>query len=88
MIGNNKLDWKHVINSIKDCLLLLDANGIIKECNTVFLKTINMPSNQVIGANCYEIIPSKGGKTEDCPYFKSKISKKRESSTIQVGDKW
>ena len=88
MIGNNKLDWKHVINSIKDCLLLLDANGIIKECNTVFLKTINMPSNQVIGANCYEIIPSKGGKTEDCPYFKSKISKKRESSNIQISGKW
>jgi len=88
MIGNNKLDWKHVINSIKDCLILLDAKGIIKECNTVFLKTINMPSNQVVGANCYEIIPSESGKTENCPYFKSKISKKRESSTIQVGDKW
>ncbi len=88
MIGNSIPNWEQVINSIKESVILLDKNGIITNCNASFLKMINLPSTQVIGANCSKIISIKDGKQEACPYFKSKISKKRESSDIQRGDKW
>ncbi|NQT65337.1 MAG: PAS domain-containing sensor histidine kinase, partial [FCB group bacterium] len=88
MKDNSTFKWEQVVNSIKESVILLDKNGIITNCNASFLKMIDLPSTKVIGANCYTIIPDEDGKPENCPYLKSKRSKKRESSIIKRGDKW
>ncbi len=88
MKTNYKLKWDHVLNSIRDSVILLDMNGIIEECNAVFLKMLNKPSSEVIGASCYKIINDEDGDPEDCPFFKAKISKKRETSNIIRNGRW
>ena len=88
MAGNSLLDWKHVFNSIKDSIVLLDTNGFIKDCNDSFIKLVNKSRNQIIGYECSKIIFDRTDKLENCPFLRSKSSKKRESFTAEKNDRW
>lgn len=88
MRDNNSLNWKHVFNSIKDSIALLDPNGIIKDCNEAFKKLVNKTSSQIIGYECSIIIFGRIGKLKNCPFLRSKISKKRESLTVKKDGRW
>ncbi|MCK5050936.1 MAG: PAS domain S-box protein [Candidatus Cloacimonetes bacterium] len=88
MTSNSSLEWKHVFNSIKDSVIILDTNGIIRDCNKAFLKLVDKPKIRVIGSDCSKIIYDRTDKLENCPFLRSKRTKKRESITIEKGDKW
>ncbi|MEA2095125.1 MAG: PAS domain S-box protein [Candidatus Cloacimonadota bacterium] len=84
---NNSLNWKHVFNSIKDSIALLDTDGFIKECNEVFKKLVNKTNSQIIGSHCSKIIFGRTKKLKNCPFLRSKRSKKRESLTVDKDDR-
>ena len=73
---NSNFKWDHIFNSIKDSIILLDVNGIIKECNTAFLKLVDKSETQVFGYDCSKIIYGKTTRKENCLFLKSKKSKK------------
>lgn len=87
-MSNNSLDWKHVFNSIKDSIVLVDTDGLIKDCNEVFKKLVNKTSSQIIGYECSIIIFGRTEKLKNCPLLRSKRSKKRESLTVEKNDRW
>jgi len=84
---NSNFKWDHIFNSIKDSIILLDVNGIIKECNTAFLKLVDKSETQVFGYDCSKIIYGKTTRKENCLFLKSKKSKKRESLNILIKDR-
>ena len=88
MTDNNSLNWKHIFNSIKDSIVLLDTDGFIKDCNETFKKLINKTSSQIIGYECSIIIFGRTEKLKNCPFLRSKISKKRESLTVKKDGRW
>ena len=88
MTGKSSFKWDHIFNSINDSVILLDPNGIIKDCNAAFLKLVKKSRSQVIGVESSMIFIGKANRPEGCPYLKSKRSKKRESLTINKFDKW
>lgn len=88
MRDNNSLNWKHIFNSIKDSIALLDTDGFIKDCNEAFKKLVNKTSSQIIGYECSIIIFGRTEKLKNCPFLRSKISKKRESLTIKKDGRW
>ena len=88
MTDNNSLNWKHVFNSIKDSIVLLDTNGLIKNCNEAFKKLVNKSSTQIIDYECSKIIFGRTVKLKNCPYLRSKRSKKRESLTVEKDNRW
>ena len=88
MTGKNSFNWDHIFNSIKDSIILLDSNGIIKDCNVAFLKLVEKSRRQIIGVDGSTFFTDKDGRPEDCPFLKSKKTKKRESLIINKFNKW
>jgi len=88
MNSNRSLEWNYVFNSIKDPVILIGPNGIIKNCNTAFLKLVDKSETQVFGYDCSKIVHGKTSRVKNCPFFRSKKSKKRESFTFKKKGKW
>ena len=88
MTGKNSFNWDHIFNSIKDSIVLLDTDGLIKDCNEAFKKLVNKTSSQIIGYECSTIIFGRTEKLKNCPFLRSKISKKRESLTVKKDGRW
>ena len=88
MNSNRSLEWNYVFNSIKDPVILIGPNGIIKNCNTAFLKLVDKSETQVFGYDCSKIVHGKTSRVKNCPFFRSKKSKKRESFTFEKDGKW
>ena len=69
MSENNSLNWKHVFNSIKDSIVLLDTNGFIKDWNEAFKKLVNKSRTQIIGYECSKVIFGRTDKLKNCPFW-------------------
>lgn len=84
-LENASQEWRATFDALKDCLILIDKNGIIKRCNLSFTSLVKMPFQEIIGKNFPELfnIPP-----QLCPYFKSMESLKRESTLIEKEGRW
>jgi len=58
---------KSIINSINDALYIIEAGSFnIIEANQVFKDRINVPSEEIIGKTCYEVIYNAKSPCEQC----------------------
>lgn len=82
-------EWDSTFNAISDTVCIVDLNGEITRCNDaakILFKTTC--EEDIIGKNCWEILTCPPDRLEVCPILKAKESKKRETLTVQVNNKW
>jgi len=81
--------WQTTFDAINDSVFILDVEHKILQCNKATLEFFKKSSIQeVVGHSCCELVHGKTEPVEWCPMVCMMESSQRESSTVQMGDKW
>jgi two-component system, OmpR family, phosphate regulon sensor histidine kinase PhoR len=82
------LQWQQIFDGIGDSICLFDKDGKILVANKKTRELLKKTESEFIGENCYKVIHDLTGPFDECPFQRAKISKKRETFTMQFDDKW
>ena len=81
-------EWQLTFDSLNDAVWLLDAEQRILCANRAAQEFFGMTVEQMLGRYCWEIAHQQTQSPSTCPIKKMKQSLRRESSEIQVGERW
>lgn len=79
--------WRMMYDSIAEPIFILSNQGVILYCNRATEEFLEMPSKDILGRHCYELVHKLSHFIEGCPFVKSMGSHKRESYQLFM-DKW
>jgi len=85
-----KLDikWKNIFDSLKDPIMILDIHGRVISSNSAMASLLGSLSGHRSKIPCCKIIHGVDEPDNNCPLEKMKVTKSRQSSTINVRDNW
>jgi PAS domain S-box-containing protein len=84
-LENASQEWRATFDALKDHLILIDENSVIKRCNISFSNSLGMSFHEIIGKRLFEIFEIPFNLN---PFYRSRESLKREVSTIKKNGKW
>lgn len=59
MLDDQTSPMNRFLDSINDLIFFKDINGVYRGCNQVFSNLLNVPKNQIIGKNDWELYPDE-----------------------------
>lgn len=77
-----------IFASIEEGIVFLDKDGVIRDCNIAFLNIVGKDKKEIINQKCHLVVHQKECLPEFCIYEKAKETKKRETTEINIGDRW
>lgn len=80
--------WRTSFDAISDCVLILDADGYILQCNKAVVKLTNKSFQELIGKKYWDAVHHSSEPIKNCPFIKMKRTLQHESSEIQFNDRW
>jgi PAS domain S-box-containing protein len=80
--------WQNTFNAIRDGVFLLDAESKILQYNKAMAKLLRKPCSQIIGRPCYEVVHGTSEPIEECPFVRTKATKRRENIVLQMNGRW
>ncbi len=80
-----KREWEQIIDSIPDCVFLLDREYNIIKLNKTMAKAFNLHPRNIVGKKCYEVVHGSKKIPEFCPH--KHLLKKKHPITIEAYEK-
>lgn len=80
--------WQTTFDAINDSVCILDLNGKILECNLATTRLLNKPIAEILGDHCFKLVHHISVPFERCPIVRMQTSGQRESTSLQLGDRW
>ncbi len=80
--------WQTTFDAVNDAIMLLDTSGSILRCNKAFASLVKLPFHEIVGSTCWKLMHGMEHPLSECPVEKMKISRKRESLVLPIGDLW
>ena len=80
--------WTPLLDVVGDAICLLDANHTVLNCNTATEILVGKRSDEICGQKCWAIFHNLNGVHPDCPFERIMKTLERESSEMQIDDKW
>ena len=71
--------WEEALNAIPEPVSIHDRDFRIVKVNKAFLDTIGLPSEQIIGKMCFEVVHGKPEPWPGCPHQRALQSRKCEA---------
>jgi PAS domain S-box-containing protein len=86
----SEAEWDATFNGISDWVTLISPEGRILRSNRSGESVLNLPSEEIAGKNCYDLVHGEECMLEDCPRLRMSNSRKREIAEIPVheGNAW
>jgi PAS domain S-box-containing protein len=81
-------NWQATFNGINDSIFLLDSEGTILQSNKSSDSFFGSKGKDLLGCRCFQVIHNLDCHYDNCPLLRSKTSKKRETLTLPIEDKW
>jgi PAS domain S-box-containing protein len=85
--GPTNIDWSEAFHAFGDAVCLLDAEGIVRQCNEVMSRLLGVPVEHIQGQNYYEAIHHTTASGKDCSFKRSRESRRREQQRLTLGDR-
>jgi PAS domain S-box-containing protein len=82
------LQWETTFDTINDHIWILDKDYRIIKTNHPPDPKLDLPLDDILGKQCYEVVHQQDCPVDDCPLKSSKKSKQRESMELKVGENW
>jgi PAS domain S-box-containing protein len=79
-------EWKSTFDAISDWITLITPEGQILRTNTASESVMGIPSGQILGMKCFELVHGIECPAETCPRRRMLISRKREVTEIPKRD--
>ena len=80
--------WQKTFDSVSDGVFILDSNQKITRANKTLLQLIGKKEKDILGCICWDIIHGAESPICDCPVKRMRQSMKRETTIVQVHEKW
>ena len=80
--------WQRVIDAMPDSVCILDADNIITHCNKATESLLSMPSDEILGRQCWEVFHGSSGPVGNCPVKRCKETMVRHTSQFELAGRW
>jgi two-component system cell cycle sensor histidine kinase/response regulator CckA len=80
-------DWRHILNTIQDMVMVLDLQQQVLWANRSFLTFLGLPEEEVIGRPCHRLVHAGTGPGDECPCARMVKSGQRESTDMDLPDR-
>ncbi len=77
-------EWRTTFDSIKNPIVLLDANGVILRCNRAFRDLAEKPYDEILGHSCFTVVDGLCRRNDDCPLGKTDDSDTRTCRNFEI----
>ncbi|HLK34205.1 MAG TPA: PAS domain S-box protein, partial [Terriglobales bacterium] len=67
-IRRSQREWISTFDSMKDCILVHDAQNRIMKVNRALLRRLGLSPSEVINRSCEEVLPRSQSDWQGCPY--------------------
>ena len=81
-------NWRTTFDAIGDAVSLLDRKHRILQCNQAMADLVGKPVSEIVGRKCWEMVHGTTGPIEGCPIARMWASRRRETLTLQMDDRW
>ncbi len=81
-------EWYATFDAINDPIALLNSERIILRCNQALTTLTGKSYSELVGRVICEAIHETPPDPALCPFFRMNASRKRESATISVAERW
>ncbi len=81
-------EWRTTFDAISDAVRLVDAENRVLRCNKAMTRLLGKPFNEIINRHCYELVHGATEPISGCVFTRMKDTRRRESATIQMGERW
>jgi two-component system, sensor histidine kinase and response regulator len=85
--GSTELDWNAAFQAFGDAVWVLDADGVVRQCNEAMSRLLDLPVDQILGQQCYRVMHQMTGFPPDCAFKRSRESCQREHRQLALGDR-
>ncbi|MDH3238072.1 MAG: PAS domain S-box protein [Deltaproteobacteria bacterium] len=80
-------DWRHILNTIQDMVMVLDLRQQVLWANRSFLTFLGLPEEDVIGRPCHRLLHAGTGPGDEYPCARMGKSGQRESFDMDLPDR-
>jgi PAS domain S-box-containing protein len=80
-------DWRHILDTIQDMVMVLDLRQQVLWANRSFLTFLGLPEEDVIGHPCHHLLHAGTGPGDECPCARMVKSGRRESFDMDLPDR-
>ncbi|THB79020.1 MAG: PAS domain-containing sensor histidine kinase [Desulfobacteraceae bacterium] len=80
--------WQSTFDAMNAVIWVLDKDNRIIRSNRLAETIFNRPMEQILGKYCWQVVHGTAEPIPECPISKSRISLKRESLELQLGQSW
>jgi len=80
-------DWRHILDTIQDMVMVLDLRQQVLWANRSFLLFLGLPEEDVIGRPCHRLLHAGTGPGDECPCARMVKSGQRESFDMDLPDR-
>jgi len=81
-------EWQTTFDAISHSVCLLDTEGRIQRANEAMSVLLGRPLKEIVGSSYDELWAGTVPPTEGWPFERTRLTGRRESSELQVGDRW
>ncbi|MBI5818190.1 MAG: PAS domain S-box protein [Verrucomicrobia bacterium] len=81
-------EWQTTFDATNDAVWLLDKEQRVVRSNKTTERIFQRPCAELIGKHCWEIVHGTASPIPECPIQRVKKSLRRESSELQIGQRW
>jgi diguanylate cyclase (GGDEF)-like protein/PAS domain S-box-containing protein len=85
---NTARQWMTTFDSIHDVVWICDRDGTIQRCNKAAREYFRKSFPELVGRSCFEVIYGADPPGEDSPMNKVRLSRKRETQNLLIGERW
>ena len=80
--------WSDAFDAINGSVCLIAPDGMIIKHNKATETLLGKSARELDGHFCFEVVHGVSKPLTDCPLLRMKKTKRRESTIIQLGDRW
>lgn len=81
-------EWRSTFDAIEDLLAVINLQGEVIRCNQTLAKFLKKSAKSLVGQKICDLIHGKNETIKDCPFKKTKKTKKRERCVVNLKQKW
>ncbi|HSW63127.1 MAG TPA: PAS domain S-box protein [Dissulfurispiraceae bacterium] len=80
--------WQATFDAVSVSIAVLDLQQRVVLCNRATAAYLNLPLEQILGSQCYELFHASSSPIPECPYCTMRETGLCAESAVQVGERW
>ncbi len=81
-------EWQATFDATKDAIWIMDTEQRVLRLNRTAAELFSPEGGSFCDKHCFEVVHNTEQPIPECPFLRAKLSLRRETMDLQLGDKW